>query len=161
MSHVTFKVYARSTKTNSFGARRLILVSATGESWEVLKTEQFAPKWGDLVCVPARTDGYRGWAEAGFEVPRRLEDAPAKVLNTLWPTEHPSVPPPRSSENARRAKVAEKALRTCLEFKEDPRPALVDLLTNLRHWAKQAGEDYEACAATAARHFQIESEEED
>ncbi len=60
-----------------------------------------------------------------------------------------------------RASVALKAytdreVRNFVSLREDD---LVDLLTDLRHWAHTAGVDFDQNLATSARHFEAEIKE--
>lgn len=96
----TFRIAAISTNPNAFGLYGFCLIAADGEAWEVggnhLKHRQYALAVADPETTnPTVTvhrldpdaDADADWAFHGWEIPRRLSDAPPAVLATLFPAD--------------------------------------------------------------------------
>ena len=79
-----FKVASVSDNTNSFGLRGMILIAVDGEAYEVGASSLYVKKKGDVVRVPVVGKSGRNFANLGFEIPRRLPDAPAGVVEEVW-----------------------------------------------------------------------------
>lgn len=79
-----FMVASVSENTNSFGLTGIILIAADGEAYEVGASSLYVKKKGDVVQVPVVGENGRQFANLGFEVPRRLPDAPAGVVEEVW-----------------------------------------------------------------------------
>jgi hypothetical protein len=79
-----FMVVAVSGNTNSFGLYGMVLMTRSGEAWEVGASKHVLKKKGDLVRVPCTKRGEPEWALKGFEIPRRLPKPPAKVIAEVW-----------------------------------------------------------------------------
>ncbi len=79
-----FMVASVSENTNSFGLTGMILIAADGEAYEVGASSLYVKKKGDVVQVPVVGKTGRNFASLGFEVPRRLSDAPAGVVEEVW-----------------------------------------------------------------------------
>jgi hypothetical protein len=79
-----FKVASVSDNTNSFGLTGMILIAADGEAFEVAASSLYVKKKGDVVQVPVVGKTRRNFASMGFEIPRRLPDAPAGVVEEVW-----------------------------------------------------------------------------
>jgi hypothetical protein len=83
-----FKCVALSENRDSFGLRGAILLARDGEAWEVGVHDLDAPQVGKVygVLTPAAhvaRDPY--WYLFGWEIPRRLPNAPARLVATAWP----------------------------------------------------------------------------
>lgn len=84
----TFRVAAVSSNSNSFGLHGHILIAEDGEAWEVARSRGPGnlPCWpwekGDDVIVHMKPAPH--WAGLGCEIPRRLPDAPTKVVAELF-----------------------------------------------------------------------------
>ena len=96
MATKAFKVAALSKNANSFGLYGHVLIAKDGEAWEVARCNGHSGnhvKVGDIILVPQATvipennipHVYLEWARLSFELPRRLTNAPAKVLADVWP----------------------------------------------------------------------------
>lgn len=79
-----FTVASVSDNTNSFGLTGMILVAADGEAYEVGASYMHVKKKGDVVRVPVVGKTGRNFASLGFEIPRKLPDAPAGVIEEVW-----------------------------------------------------------------------------
>lgn len=79
-----FKVASVSDNTNSFGLTGMILIAADGEAYEVGASYLRVRKKGDVVLVPVVGKAGRNFASLGFEIPRKLPDAPAGVVEEVW-----------------------------------------------------------------------------
>jgi hypothetical protein len=79
-----FKVASVSENTNSFGLTGMILIAGDGEAYEVGASSLYVKKKGDVVQVPVVGKTGRNFASLGFEIPRRLPDAPAGVVEEVW-----------------------------------------------------------------------------
>jgi hypothetical protein len=79
-----FNVASVSDNLNSFGLRGMILIAGDGEAWEVGASNLHVKKKGDVVQVPVVGKAGRNFAGLGFEIPRRLPDAPAGVVEEVW-----------------------------------------------------------------------------
>lgn len=78
-----FKVAAISNNTNAFGLRGVVLIAEDGEAWEVASDELDLPKQSEVLSVPT-FDGFLQWGTFGFEIPRQIDHAPAKVVREVW-----------------------------------------------------------------------------
>jgi hypothetical protein len=79
-----FMVASVSENTNSFGLTGMILIAADGEAYEVGASSLYVKKKGDVVQVPVVGKTGRNFASVGFEIPCRLPDAPAGVVEEVW-----------------------------------------------------------------------------
>lgn len=79
---VEFKVAAVSSNTNSFGLRQMYLVSRDGSVFTVCKSDPPEP-W-DVVWIPVEDGMIISSPEFHFEIPHKLEKAPASVVDELW-----------------------------------------------------------------------------
>lgn len=91
------KVVSISSNANSFGLKGHVLVAKDGEAWEVGRsaytTEPY--KVGDIITVEypdtmkpeARSPL---WYRGGFEIPRKLDTCPPKLLKQFWPDDVPA-----------------------------------------------------------------------
>lgn len=79
-----FKVASVSNDTNSFGLTGIILMAADGEAWEVGASYLHSQKKGDVIHVSCTGKTGRNFASLGFEIPRRLPDAPPGVIEEVW-----------------------------------------------------------------------------
>lgn len=81
-----FIVAAVSRNTNSFGLRGMILIAKDGEAWQVAANCLNIKSEGEFVNTGNEQGRINGsqWATLGFEIPRRLPDAPLKVLKELF-----------------------------------------------------------------------------
>lgn len=79
-----FKVASVSDNTNSFGLRGMILIAADGEAYEVGASSLYVKTKGDVVHVPVVGKAGRNFGTLGLEIPRRLPDAPAGVIEEVW-----------------------------------------------------------------------------
>lgn len=81
-----FIVVTVSKNTNSFGLRGMILMARDGEAWQVGASHLNVKKPGDLVRVPVSVGPVReaSWASLGYEIPNRLQRAPAHVAAEVW-----------------------------------------------------------------------------
>jgi hypothetical protein len=80
----SFKVASVSDNTNSFGLTGMILIAADGEAFEVGASYMHVKKKGDVVQVPVIGKTGRNFASLGFEIPHKLPDAPAGVVEEVW-----------------------------------------------------------------------------
>lgn len=89
---MAFRVVTVSQNANAFGLHGHVLMSRDGEAWEVARSR--GPwndsQWdsGDDIKLPAvMHDGNPviQWAEVSCEIPRRLPDAPAAVIKSVFP----------------------------------------------------------------------------
>jgi hypothetical protein len=82
-----------SRNTNSFGLRGCILVAEDGEAWEIAVNDLNTPQHGRSY----RVDGYRASTSddrpydfadyacsRGWELPRRLPQAPQEAVDQAW-----------------------------------------------------------------------------
>jgi hypothetical protein len=79
-----FRVVSVSDNANSFGLHGHILIAEDGEAWEAGAGTFHGHKKGDTLRLSADRDGEYDWAHHGFEIPRRLPDAPRNVVNEVW-----------------------------------------------------------------------------
>jgi hypothetical protein len=79
-----FKVASVSSNANSFGLRGMILMAQDGEAWEVGANALNVKQKGAIVAVEIVND-QPAWATLGYEIPRELGKAPAKVVREVWP----------------------------------------------------------------------------
>lgn len=80
----SFKVAAVSSNYNSFGLRGIVLIAEDGEAWEAAAGDIHGYKRGKTLRLGADRHGEYDWAHHGFEIPRRLSDAPRNVVNEVW-----------------------------------------------------------------------------
>lgn len=78
-----FKVVAVSKNTNSFGLHGVVMIAEDGEGWEAAHGPLELPEQGDILQV-SMDDGGLNWAAVGFEIPRRLPQAPKDVVSQVW-----------------------------------------------------------------------------
>lgn len=78
-----YRVAAVSTNTNSFGLRGIVVVSRTGEAWQLGGNDLHKPRVGDELS-PEVGNGVPRWGKLGFEIPERLPDAPMDVISVVW-----------------------------------------------------------------------------
>jgi len=85
-----FLVASVSSNCNSFGLRGMILMARDGETWQVGANSLNVKEKGDALAVPmtpAKMFTYDGdlanWSGFGFEIPRRLPDAPSNVVEEV------------------------------------------------------------------------------
>ena len=85
-----FKVVAVSSNTNNFGLYGIVLIARSGAAYEAGANSLNAPKKdADVVLQKLQhkdPDGieHSGFAELGFEAPRRLPKPPQKVIEELF-----------------------------------------------------------------------------
>lgn len=79
-----FTVASVSENCNSFGLTGMILMARDGEAWEVGASSLYVKAKGDIVQVPIVGKAGRNFASLGFEIPTRLPDAPAGVVEEVW-----------------------------------------------------------------------------
>jgi hypothetical protein len=87
VNHRLFIVAAVSDRGNSFGLHGHVLVAPDGEAWEVARSRAAGLddwKRGDLLSIRLDDAGRPMWAWYSCELPRRLPNAPAKVLRELF-----------------------------------------------------------------------------
>lgn len=83
----TFRCVALSKNRNSFGIRGTVFIARDGEVWEVGVHMHDEPKVGvDYGVLERDKDFGIGFSRAfGWEIPRRLLDAPPEVLKKIFP----------------------------------------------------------------------------
>jgi len=69
-----FKVVTVSENTNSFGLYGMVLMAKDGEAWQVGANSINVKKKGDVITLE------NSWAEHGFEIPEKLDNAPESVI---------------------------------------------------------------------------------
>jgi hypothetical protein len=79
-----FKVASVSENTNSFGLRGHIFIAEDGEAWEAGANTVNGLKKGDTVKVFLDRSDEPDFTYLGFEIPRKLPDAPRNVVNEVW-----------------------------------------------------------------------------
>jgi hypothetical protein len=79
-----FRVASVSSNLNSFGLTGMILMARDGEAYEIGASSLYVKKKGDVVRVPVVGKFGRNFASLGFEIPRKLPDAPAGVVEEVW-----------------------------------------------------------------------------
>lgn len=81
-----FKVVAVSSNTNSFGLYGMILMAKDGEAYEVAVNEIYKKNKNDIVCLPMKNGktNLLGDCQISFEIPRKLPNAPQKVIDEVW-----------------------------------------------------------------------------
>lgn len=79
-----FRVASVSSNLNSFGLTGMILIALDGEAYEVGASYLHVKKKGDVVRVPVVGKFGRNFGSLGFEIPRKLSDAPAGVVEEVW-----------------------------------------------------------------------------
>lgn len=77
-----FRVIAISTNTNSFGLRGVIVISSTGEAWELCANDLHTPNHG-AELTPEVVDGVPQWGRLGFETPKRLQMDPFTLVGSI------------------------------------------------------------------------------
>lgn len=79
-----FRVASRSENGNEFGLHGHILIAEDGEAWEAGASLYHDHAKGHTIRLSADKDGEYDWAHHGFEIPRRLPNAPRGVVNEIW-----------------------------------------------------------------------------
>jgi hypothetical protein len=77
-----FAVAQKSSNTNSFGLYGIILVAKDGSAWEAAHGYLDCPEQGDVVSLGL--DGNSEPIFTGYEIPRRLKNAPQEVVDAVW-----------------------------------------------------------------------------
>ena len=82
----TFRVAAVSTNTNSFGLWGVVVVSRSGEAWQLGGNDLHKPEVGSELA-PEIKSGVPCWGRLGYEIPERLHpNAPEDVISLVWAT---------------------------------------------------------------------------
>ena len=83
---IEFAVAAVSQNTNSFGLRQHVLVAQSGEAWTLCLNYLETKSQGDRLFGVARLleDGRVKVHFNQGEIPERLPDAPAALVNSIW-----------------------------------------------------------------------------
>ncbi len=81
-----FIVFAISSNTNDFGLSGMIVVSRTGEAWEIKSNELRMKKRGDIIHPEVSPKGTVHWGKLGYESPIPQPQAPQAVVDILWNT---------------------------------------------------------------------------
>ena len=92
MVGVEFKVVAVTSNTNSFGLKQCILVARNGLAYKACANSLNMPEQGSVITIPyAGGSGDIGdapitlsFAQKGFEIPERQEDAPREAVAEIW-----------------------------------------------------------------------------
>lgn len=79
-----YAVVAVSDNRNAFGLKGVVMVALDGEAWEGAKSSP--PAVGEILEIPVNR-GYTELGQAGYELPRRLEDAPHEIVSEAWKAE--------------------------------------------------------------------------
>ncbi|MBI2806113.1 MAG: hypothetical protein HYX68_14120 [Planctomycetes bacterium] len=79
-----FMVASVSENLNSFGLTGMILMAGDGEAWEVGASSLYVKAKGEIIHVPVVGKTGRNFASLAFEIPTRLPDAPAGVVDEVW-----------------------------------------------------------------------------
>jgi hypothetical protein len=90
-----FRLFTKSTNTNSFGLRDCILVAKDGEAWGVACADNFcSPVYGkDYNCPepsgellpPGQNYTFADYASGmGWELPHLLDKAPQEAVDAAW-----------------------------------------------------------------------------
>lgn len=79
-----FTVASVSENRNSFGLTGMILMARDGEAWEVGASSLYVKVKGDIIHIPVVGRTGRNFASIGFEIPHKLPDAPAGVVEEVW-----------------------------------------------------------------------------
>lgn len=84
---VPFQVLAKSSSTNSFGLRGVIVARPDGQCWEIGANQLNEPKEGEIIRVPF--NGHElGFAALGYEIPRQMPPMPEHVVKSIeWKPE--------------------------------------------------------------------------
>jgi hypothetical protein len=103
----TFRLAAASNNRNAFGLRGAVLIAQDGEAWAIASNDLNFPQAGKAYGVPQPTPAYWAlpaeqrdfadqdaltasrWSGLGWELPRRLPDAPAEAIAQVWPPQGP------------------------------------------------------------------------
>lgn len=80
------KVVSVSDNTNSFGLHGVIIMTKGGGTWELGIGSLYLPKKGDEITIRvwAQTGNLAGVDGITYEIPRRLGNAPDKVIAEVW-----------------------------------------------------------------------------
>lgn len=78
-----YVVAAKSENTNSFGLHQYIVVAEDGTAFKLLKSMSFPMAVGE-VLNPVLYRGLPDWSRHGIECPKRIPQAPAKVVKEAW-----------------------------------------------------------------------------
>lgn len=79
-----FKIVARSSNLNSFGLRGYVFLSEDGETWEAASASPEFKVGQFLQLTYDHDSGELSFARHGFEIPRRLKNAPQSVLDEVF-----------------------------------------------------------------------------
>lgn len=86
-----FIAVAISENTNSFGLHQAVLIAKDGTTFKACASYLSIPKRGDKVKVPLTLTEVDGdikkdynFAEAGFEIPEKIDSPPSEVLAEIW-----------------------------------------------------------------------------
>jgi hypothetical protein len=79
-----FRLAALSDNRNAFGLRGAVMIARTGEAWEVGVHDLDCPVKGQSYSMADYPDGRRQWFVYGWELARRLPDAPSAVMDSVW-----------------------------------------------------------------------------
>jgi hypothetical protein len=77
-----FKVVAISSNTNSFGLHNVVLMSKSGEAWQVYSSDFHLPTRGQVFDFPNQNIGEL--VSHGWECPTQLPKAPKEVVKEVW-----------------------------------------------------------------------------
>jgi hypothetical protein len=84
----TFRVLELSRNHNSFGLRGVILVAQDGEAWEIGTSDVNCPQrgrsYGVIVPDSSHRDRTPHFGAFGWELPRRLPNAPPEIVAEAW-----------------------------------------------------------------------------
>jgi hypothetical protein len=81
----TFKVAAVSSNVNDLGLHGMILMTRSGEVWEVGASTLALKKKGEVLHV--RAPLLKGFTELGFITPQQLPNATEKIIKEVWKEE--------------------------------------------------------------------------
>jgi len=78
-----FKVVAISSNANSFGLHGVIMISEDGEAWQAAASSINLPEKGSIIPLEGN-DVAGALAKRGYEIPHRLPQPPADVVQQVW-----------------------------------------------------------------------------
>lgn len=79
-----FAVVTVSTNRNSFGLQGFIIMAKDGTAYEAAANNLNVPKQGQHLDLATDVKGEVDFARYGWEIPRRLPDAPPKVVKSVF-----------------------------------------------------------------------------
>lgn len=80
-----FKIAAISSNTNSFGLKEFIMGAQNGTTYKACKYNSIGYfKVGDIVEVPVNENLIPQFGMRGFEIPRKVDNCPPKVVKEIW-----------------------------------------------------------------------------